>query len=58
MAGQPFDHVNRAVRFEALRSTGYLDRDDALIVSNVFAEGERADAVSKFPLSRLRELIG
>ncbi|MDR7187120.1 myo-inositol catabolism protein IolH [Microbacterium trichothecenolyticum] len=44
--------------FGALRKNGYLDRDDALIVSNVFAEDETADEVSRFQLQRLRELIG
>lgn len=44
--------------FGVLRSTGYLDRSDALIVSNVFAEDERADEVSRFQLQKLRELIG
>ena len=37
---------------------GYLDRDDALIVSNVCAEDQRADEVSEFKLSRIRVLIG
>ena len=49
--------VNWGELFGALASTGYLDRDDALIVSNVFAEDETADEVSRFQLSRLRELI-
>lgn len=44
--------------FGALRQVGYLDRDDALIVSNVFAEDEAGDEVSRFQLQRLRELIG
>jgi Sugar phosphate isomerases/epimerases len=44
--------------FGVLRATGYLDRDDALIVSNVFAEDEAADEVSRFQLGRLRELVG
>lgn len=44
--------------FGALRESRYLDRDDALIVSNVFAEDETADEVSRFQLQRLRELIG
>lgn len=44
--------------FLTLRRTGYLDRDDALIVSNVFAEDEAADEVSRYQLRRLRELIG
>ena len=43
--------------FATLRSTGYLDREDALIVSNVFAEDENADEVSRYQLQRLRELI-
>ena len=43
--------------FGALRAIGYLDREDALIVSNVFAEDEAADDVSRFQLARLRELI-
>ncbi|GAA2042708.1 sugar phosphate isomerase/epimerase [Agromyces tropicus] len=44
--------------FAVLSTTGYLDRDDALIVSNVFAEDEAADQVSRFQLERLRSLIG
>jgi len=43
--------------FTTLRATGYLDREDALIVSNVFAEDETADEVSRFQLARLRELL-
>ncbi|MGC5224545.1 sugar phosphate isomerase/epimerase family protein [Micromonospora sp. DT81.3] len=43
--------------FGLLRSTGYLDRDDALVVSNVFAEDENADEVSRHQLARLRELV-
>ncbi|WP_374976845.1 sugar phosphate isomerase/epimerase family protein [Microbacterium trichothecenolyticum] len=50
--------VNWDELFDTLRMTGYLDREDALIVSNVFAEDERADEVSRFQLQRLRELIG
>lgn len=44
--------------FTTLRETGYLDRPDALIVSNVFAEDEVADEVSRYQLQKLRELIG
>lgn len=44
--------------FGTLRQTGYLDRDDALIVSNVFAEDERAEEVSRFQLARIRDLVG
>ncbi len=44
--------------FTVLRDSGYLERDDALIVSNVFAEDERADEISRFQLAKLRELAG
>lgn len=44
--------------FSTLRAMGFLDREDALIVSNVFAEDERAEEVSRSQLERLRELIG
>lgn len=44
--------------FTVLRESGYLERDDALIVSNVFAEDERADEISRFQLAKLRELAG
>jgi myo-inositol catabolism protein IolH len=44
--------------FDTLRGAGYFDREDALVVSNVFGEDERADEVSQFQLSRIRELIG
>lgn len=43
--------------FDALGRSGYLEREDALIVSNVFAEDERADEVSRFQLARIRELV-
>lgn len=41
--------------FDALRSVGFLDREDALIVSNVFAEDEDWEAVSRFQLERIRQ---
>lgn len=50
--------VDWATLFGTLRSVGYLDRPDALVVSNVFGEDEDAEAVSRFQLRRLRELIG
>jgi myo-inositol catabolism protein IolH len=49
--------VDWTALFTVLGATGYLQRDDALIVSNVFAEDETADEVSRFQLERLRELI-
>jgi myo-inositol catabolism protein IolH len=50
--------VDWAELFSTLRATGYLDREDALLVSNVFAEDETADEVSRYQLQKLRELIG
>ncbi|RFA10715.1 protein iolH [Subtercola boreus] len=44
--------------FALLGTSGFLDRPDSLIVSNVFAEDEAADEVSRFQLQRLRELAG
>jgi myo-inositol catabolism protein IolH len=49
--------VNWEELFGLLRSSGYLEREDALIVSNVFAEDEAADEVSRYQLARLRELV-
>ncbi|MFM6975026.1 MAG: sugar phosphate isomerase/epimerase family protein [Agromyces sp.] len=49
--------VNWTELFGALKASGYLAREDALIVSNVFAEDERADEVSKFQLAELKRLI-
>lgn len=43
--------------FATLGRTGFLDREDAIVVSNVFAEDERADEVSRFQLERLRALV-
>ncbi|QYM74902.1 sugar phosphate isomerase/epimerase family protein [Leucobacter luti] len=43
--------------FGVLRAAGYFERPDALIVSNVFAEDERADEISRFQLAKIRELI-
>ena len=49
--------VNFEEIFGLLRSTGYLDREDALLVSNVFAEDEAADEVSRYQLEKIRSLI-
>jgi myo-inositol catabolism protein IolH len=43
--------------FNTLKSTGFADRDDALIVSNVFAEDEYADEVSRYQLEKVLELL-
>ena len=50
--------VNWDELFDTLRKVGYLDQEDALLVSNVFAEDEYADEASRFQLRRIRELIG
>lgn len=50
--------VNWTELFTTLQAIGYLERSDALIVSNVFAEDERADESSRHQLQKLRELIG
>lgn len=47
--------VDWAEFFGALARIGFLDRDDALIVSNVFAEDERWDEVSRFQLQAIRD---
>ena len=44
--------------FSVLRTTGFLDREDAIIVSNVFAEDETADETSRYQLQKITELIG
>lgn len=44
--------------FGTLKSSGFLDREDALIVSNVFAEDENWEDVSRYQLSAITELIG
>ncbi|ALC04680.1 Protein IolH [Corynebacterium deserti GIMN1.010] len=49
--------VNFDEIFGLLRSTGYLDRDDALLVSNVFAEDEAAEEVSRYQLEKIKALI-
>ncbi len=43
--------------FEELAATGFLDRHDALVVSNVFAEDEDWERVSKFQLTAIRERV-
>jgi myo-inositol catabolism protein IolH len=43
--------------FALLGASGFLAREDALIVSNVFAEDENADDVSRAQLARLKALV-
>ena len=43
--------------FRLLRETGYLDREDALLVSNVFAEDEDYSEVSRYQLNKIQELV-
>jgi myo-inositol catabolism protein IolH len=49
--------VDWAQLFAALHAAGFLDRQDALIVSNVFAEDETADETSRCQLRKISELI-
>ncbi|MCA1942040.1 MAG: sugar phosphate isomerase/epimerase [Yonghaparkia sp.] len=49
--------VDWAEYFDALRAVGFLDRPDALIVSNVFAEDEQWEAVSRYQRERIEEEI-
>lgn len=44
--------------FHALGQTGFLAREDALIVSNVFAEDEDWEAVSRYQLQAINERLG
>lgn len=50
--------VNWEVLFSTLRATGFLDRPDAIIVSNVFAEDESWEASAAHQLGELSRLIG
>ncbi|MGO1948750.1 MAG: sugar phosphate isomerase/epimerase family protein [Mycobacteriaceae bacterium] len=43
--------------FGVLRASGYLDREDALFVSNVFGENENYEDVSRYQLSTIRDLV-
>ncbi|MGV1034008.1 MAG: sugar phosphate isomerase/epimerase family protein [Microbacteriaceae bacterium] len=49
--------VNWDELFATLGQIGYLKRDDALLVSNVFAEDETADETSRQQLETLRGLV-
>jgi len=49
--------VNWDELFAALRGIGFLDREDALIVSNVFAEDETWEASAAHQLETLRRLL-
>lgn len=40
--------------FAALKANGFLDREDSILVSNVFAEDEHADEVSRSQLAKLQ----
>lgn len=43
--------------FAVLGAIGFLDRDDAVIVSNVFGEDERWEASARHQAARLRDLV-
>ena len=41
--------------FAALAANGFFDREDSILCSNVFAEDERADEISRSQLQKLQE---
>jgi myo-inositol catabolism protein IolH len=43
--------------FQTLASTGFFNRDDSILVSNVFAEDERAQEVSQYQLERIQHYV-
>ncbi len=43
--------------FRALAANGFFEREDSILVSNVFGEDERADEVSRFQLQRLTDAV-
>jgi len=43
--------------FAALATNGFLDREESILVSNVFAEDETAEATSRAQLARITELV-
>ncbi|WP_121371852.1 sugar phosphate isomerase/epimerase family protein [Frondihabitans australicus] len=43
--------------FSGLAGQGFFDRDDAVVVSSVFAEDENADEVSRYQLGEIRRRI-
>jgi myo-inositol catabolism protein IolH len=49
--------VDWAELFGVLAASGFLARQDAIIVSNVFAEDETADETSRYQLGKIREPI-
>jgi myo-inositol catabolism protein IolH len=50
--------VDWAAFFRALGQTGFVGREDALIVSNVFAEDERWDEVSRYQVQAIKQRLG
>ena len=49
--------VNWTQFFAGLAANGFLSRDDSVLVSNVFAEDEDAEAVSRFQLAEIQRYI-
>lgn len=43
--------------FAALAQSGFFDREESIIVSNVFGENETADETSRYQLAKIHELI-
>jgi myo-inositol catabolism protein IolH len=49
--------VNWDEFFGGLGEIGFLDRDDTVMVSSVFAENENADEVSRYQLRTMQEYV-
>jgi len=49
--------VNWTQFFAGLAANGFFSRDDSVLVSNVFAEDENAEAVSRFQLAEIQRYI-
>jgi myo-inositol catabolism protein IolH len=43
--------------FAGLAANGFFDRDDSILVSNVFAEDENAESVSRYQLETITRRI-
>jgi myo-inositol catabolism protein IolH len=49
--------VNWDEFFGGLKEIGFLDRDDTVMVSSVFAEDENAEDVSRYQLETMKQYV-
>jgi myo-inositol catabolism protein IolH len=49
--------VNWDEFFGGLKEIGFLDRDNTVMVSSVFAENENAEEVSRFQLDTMKQYV-